>query len=142
MTTLDLPTFLLLALVICGIVGVVLLVSRVAAGRADPRPELGFIAGQRVEVKGFWLWRRSRLFATVQYTYRGVPIGHPIEKLVAEQSEIDAEAFQRALDVATALGAPHGKIPRVIAQAAKAVRLTASAAEVAAKGPVKKAVPR
>ena len=49
MTTLDLPTFLLLALVICGIVGVVLLVSRVAAGRADPRPELGFIAGQRVE---------------------------------------------------------------------------------------------
>jgi hypothetical protein len=91
--------------------------------RGERNSDVGFIAGHRVEERGWWVWKSFRLYGTVQYTFRGIPIGPRVEHLIRSVSEVNEEALKEiVVTVSTmALGAP---VPPVVLKEAKTVNPT------------------
>jgi hypothetical protein len=49
------------------------------------------------------LWRSFDLYATVQYTWRGIPIGRPTEEHVISVAEVNEDAVRQVLATAASI---------------------------------------
>jgi len=101
--------FIMLA---CG--GAVLVIGLVAGAfalghaQARAKSDLNFLAGYRLHEGGYLLWKSNKLYSTIQYTYRGVPIGNPVEHMFRSNVHVNEEVVQAAVAAAAAhaLGSP------------------------------------
>jgi len=93
------------------------------ARRGERNADLGFIAGHRVEERGWWVWKSFRLYGTLQYTFRGIPIGPRVEHLIRSVSEVNDEALKEVVVIVStlAMGAP---LPAGVMKEARVVNPT------------------
>ena len=85
------------ALAVCVVVLVGVGAYLLGRQRGEPRFELGFDVSYREEEGGFWLWKSYRLYSTIQYKYRDIPVGDPVAHLVKKVTKVDEKAIEEVL---------------------------------------------
>jgi hypothetical protein len=88
--------------------------------RANTDWELGFTVGCETVERGWWLWESFDLYGTIQYTYRGVPIGAPVRHRIKSVKKVDPEAVKETIAAVAALATRSPAPLAVLSQAQRA----------------------